>query len=48
MVATGSYLKYYWKRRNKLLVQPSIKDTLANTEYEDEKSFEKFRDAGIR
>jgi len=37
MIATPSFLKYYWDRKSRLLTPKSLKDRLTNTEYYDEK-----------
>ncbi|MCJ8329038.1 MAG: sulfatase-like hydrolase/transferase [Lentisphaeria bacterium] len=33
MIATGKYFDYYWERRQKMFVSPSIKDTMDNSSY---------------
>jgi len=35
MVAPGRYMQYYWKRRGRLFIPPSLSDTMQNTAYED-------------
>lgn len=48
MVATPSFLNYYWDRRGSLLTPPSIGNTLQNSGYEDAKTRAKMLEAGYR
>ena len=36
MVATGQYMKYYWEKRERLYVPPSIRDPMLNSAYRNQ------------